>query len=165
MRRRGISQPTHGPRSAAATRAGFTLIELMIVLAIIATLVTIGMPVVFRALHIAKETGATEEMRTLQIEILAYLNTQGKLPDTLDDVGMGNLRDPWGNPYQYLVVAKAKGKGKLRKDRFLVPINSDFDLYSMGPDGKSVPPLTAKASQDDIIRANDGGYFGLASEY
>ena len=78
---------------------------------------------------------------------------------------MGTLRDPWGKPYQYLVVAKAKGKGKLRKDRFLVPISSDFDLYSMGPDGKSVPPLTAKVSQDDISRANEGGYVGLASEY
>ncbi len=165
MRRRGIPHPIPGPESVAATRAGFTLIELMIVLAIIATLVTIGMPVVFRVMAVAKETSAAEEMRTLQIEILAYLGTQGKLPDTLDDVGMGNLRDPWGNLYQYLVVAKAKGKGKLRKDRFLVPINSDFDLYSMGPNGKSVPALTAKASQDDIIRANDGGYFGLASEY
>ncbi len=53
----------------------------------------------------------------------------------------------------------------MRKDRFLVPLNSDFDLYSKGPDRKSVPPLTAEASRDDIIRANDGGYIGLASEY
>ena len=48
------------------------------------------------------------------------------------------------------------------KDRFLVPINSDFDLYSMGKDGKSQMPLTAKDSRDDIIRANDGAYIGLA---
>ncbi len=53
----------------------------------------------------------------------------------------------------------------MRKDKFLVPINTDFDLYSMGEDGKSVPPLTAKASRDDIIRANDGGYIGPASGY
>jgi len=104
---------------------------------------------------------------------------------------MGDLLDPWGRRYQYLRLAnpsdngngngngngkgKGKGKGKdpkepkeqakPRKDNFLVPINSDFDLYSMGPDGKSVAPLTAKHSRDDIIRANNGGYFGPASEY
>jgi len=47
----------------------------------------------------------------------------------------------------------------------MVPINSDFDLYSMGKDGRSVAPLTAKDSRDDIVRANDGGYVGLASEF
>jgi len=35
----------------------------------------------------------------------------------------------------------------------------------MGKDGASVPPLTAKASRDDIIRANDGRFIGLASDY
>ena len=52
-----------------------------------------------------------------------------------------------------------------RKDRFLVPINSDFDLYSMGADGASVPALTAKASRDDIVRAADGAFVGLASQF
>jgi general secretion pathway protein G len=61
--------------------------------------------------------------------------------------------------------ADAKTKGSIRKDKNLVPINSDFDLYSKGPDGKSTPPLTAKDSLDDIVRANDGGYFGVASKY
>ena len=54
---------------------------------------------------------------------------------------------------------------KPRKDRFLVPINSDYDLYSKGADGESVAPLTAAKSQDDIVRANDGEYLGLASRY
>ena len=74
-------------------------------------------------------------------------------------------KDPWGNDYQYLNIAKEKGKGKLRKDKNLVPINSDFDLYSMGPDGSSVAPLTARASRDDIVRANDGGFVGLAGNF
>ncbi len=52
-----------------------------------------------------------------------------------------------------------------RKDRFLVPINCDYDLYSMGPDGETTAPLTAKKSRDDIIRANDGAYVGPASEF
>jgi general secretion pathway protein G len=56
-------------------------------------------------------------------------------------------------------------QGQARKDRRLVPINADFDLYSVGKDGKSASPLTAQSSQDDIIRANNGGFIGLASTY
>jgi len=53
----------------------------------------------------------------------------------------------------------------MHKDRSMVPVDSDFDFYSMGPAGQSRPPFTAKASRDDIVRAGDGGYFGKASEY
>jgi general secretion pathway protein G len=52
-----------------------------------------------------------------------------------------------------------------RKDRFLVPINSRYDLYSRGPDGDSRPPLTALPSRDDIVMANDGGFIGLAAKF
>ena len=45
------------------------------------------------------------------------------------------------------------------------PKNSDFDLYSMGKDGASVGPLTAKASRDDVVRASDGRFVGLASDF
>jgi len=80
------------------------------------------------------------------------------------------IEDAWGNPYRYLKIAgqdlKGKGKGdKARKDHFMVPVNTDYDLYSMGPDGVSKPPFTAQASRDDIVRANDGRYVGPASEY
>ncbi len=47
----------------------------------------------------------------------------------------------------------------------MVPVNTDYDLYSMGKDGKSTSPFTAKASQDDIVRANNGGFLGLVSDY
>jgi general secretion pathway protein G len=52
-----------------------------------------------------------------------------------------------------------------RKDRFLVPINSDFDLYSMGADGESMPPLQNPKSRDDVIRAGNGAYIGIAELY
>ena len=52
-----------------------------------------------------------------------------------------------------------------RKDRFLVPINTDFDLYSMGKDGESVPALTAAKSRDDVVRAANGAFIGLASKF
>jgi len=35
----------------------------------------------------------------------------------------------------------------------------------MGPDGKTQTPLTAAASLDDIVRANDGGFIGWGRNY
>jgi len=46
-----------------------------------------------------------------------------------------------------------------------VPLNTDYDLYSQGPDGQSVSPLTAAKSRDDIIRANNGDFIGTAEDY
>ncbi|HSF04629.1 MAG TPA: prepilin-type cleavage/methylation domain-containing protein, partial [Methylomirabilota bacterium] len=90
-----------------------------------------------------------------------------RLPTDLVEIGQGSLRDPWGRPYVYLNFAAAgpNAKSQMRKDRFLVPLNSTYDLYSTGKDGKTQPALTAKVSWDDVVRANDGGYVGLASSY
>jgi len=38
-------------------------------------------------------------------------------------------------------------------------------LYSRGKDGDSSGPLSAKASRDDIVRANNGGFIGLGEDY
>jgi general secretion pathway protein G len=146
---------------------GFTLIEILICLAILGTLAAIAIPnyIVYR--DRAKTAVAIHDLRIIQDIILNYQISWGQFPDTLDQAGIKRLKDPWGNSYQYLRIegADIKGKGKLRKDRSLVPVNSDFDLYSVGPDGKSQPPFTAKTSLDDIVRAADGGYFGKASDF
>jgi general secretion pathway protein G len=75
------------------------------------------------------------------------------------------MLDPWGRPYQYLKFPDKKHPPNARKDRFLVPINSAFDLYSLGKDGATAAPLTAAKSRDDVVVANDGGYIGLARNY
>ena len=69
---------------------------------------------------------------------------------------MNGMEDPWGNPYVY-ANHDVVPPGHRRKDHSLVPINSDYDLYSKGEDGASAPPLTANSSKDDIIRGRDGG--------
>ena len=113
----------------------------------------------------AKKIRCIAEMRLIEKELLAYcIDHNETFPDDLNAIGLGNLIDPWGNPYEYLPCEGAK-KGKLRKDHFMVPVNTDFDLYSKGPDGKSVAPFTAKASRDDIVRANNGQYMGPVSGY
>lgn len=146
---------------------GFTLIELLCVIAIIGIMAAISAPLFITYRDRAMRFETEVELRLLEKEMTGYYIYHKVFPNSIDDIGMGHLLDAWGNPYQYLRIdgANNKGKGKFRKDRFLVPINSDYDLYSMGPDGKSVSPLTAKASRDDIIRANDGAYFGPAYLY
>ena len=144
---------------------GFTILELLTVIAIVGALSAIAIPAYTNYIEKAKETRAIADILMLEKDIEAFNIINDTLPDSLDDVGRGSFEDPWGNPYRYLNFAKVKGKGKMRKDRFLVPINSTYDLYSMGKDGKSSYPLTAKSSHDDIIRANDGGYIGPAYSY
>ncbi len=143
---------------------GFTLFELLISIAIMGTLVGIAM-MSYKGLIIKARTNvAIIEIRTIEAYIDNYLHENGKLPKTLEDLGMGTLKDPWGNPYQYHVLENVP-KGRWRKDRFLVPLNSNYDLWSAGPDGQSVAPFTARQSRDDIVRANDGDYIGLASQF
>jgi general secretion pathway protein G len=160
----------HLPSSCISNRqrwhsAGFTLVELLIMITIVLTISAIAIPNLIAAIEDARIARAISDIHTLADEISLYLTINGQFPDTLAQIGYGGLLDPWGNPYQYLNHATMKGNGHARKDRFLVPLNSDYDLYSMGPDGQSVAPLTAKASQDDIIRASDGSYVGLASDF
>ncbi|MBW1997286.1 MAG: prepilin-type N-terminal cleavage/methylation domain-containing protein [Deltaproteobacteria bacterium] len=142
---------------------GFTLIELLVVIAIIATLAGIAIPVYSNQIQKAKIFKAISDIKILQTEINTY-KEDNQLPASLDDIGRGGLMDPWGNPYKYANHDLIK-PGKRRKFHGTVPLNSDYDLFSTGEDGKYKAPLTAKVSRDDIIRADDGGYIGLASEY
>ena len=144
---------------------GFTLLEILIVMAIMITLAAMGIPAFGDALESAYVGRAIGDIRTLQTEITRYEVQLGKLPDVLQEVGLTELLDPWGNPYQYLNFDNVQGQGQKKKDKFLVPLNSTYDLYSMGKDGKTATALTANASQDDIVRANDGAYVGLGSDY
>lgn len=147
-------------------RKGLTIIELLSVLTIIGTLAGIAVPKLRETIYVAQVAKAIGDIRVITQEIDAVVAGGGALPASLAAIGRGGWLDPWGNPYQFLPFPAGKGvPGGARKDRFLVPINSEYDLYSMGRDGKSVPPLTGASSRDDIVRANDGGFIGLASKY
>lgn len=149
-------------------RKAFTLIELLLVVAIIGTLLAVGVPIYSNTVYKAKVNSAIAKIALMGKKIEDFLVDNGRLPDTLSELGEGNSLDPWGNPYQYLPILGRDRKdveAKWRKDRFLVPLNQDFDLYSMGKDEQSRAPLTAHTSWDDIVRANNGGYVGLASKY
>ena len=144
--------------------AGFTLLELTIVTVIIGILASMAAPSVQAVREKALVARAIGDMKAIEIELNQYHANNMLPPDDLTAIERDGLLDPWGNPYAYTKIAGAGkgGKGAFRKDKFLVPLNSDFDLYSMGPDGQSKAPLASPVSKDDIIRANDGSYMGIA---
>jgi general secretion pathway protein G len=164
------------------SRRAFTLIEIAVVLAIVGTLAALASTAYDAYIERVRVLRAVIEIKNMATQLEGYLAEGGSLPPTLADAGLGAPDDPWGYPYHYLpligkklpgVGAPPPGKGggsggapeHARKDRFLVPINTDFDLYSVGKDGESVPALTAAKSRDDVVRAANGAFIGLASKF
>jgi general secretion pathway protein G len=144
---------------------GFTLVEIVIVIAIAGILVWIGVPVVQGYMDRARVAQAVTEIGDMSTKIRAQIRSKGALPDSLDAAGFGGRVDPWGHQYQYLNLFTSKGNGVARKDKKLAPLNSDFDLYSVGADGDTAASLVNAKSRDDIVRARDGGFIGLASDF
>jgi general secretion pathway protein G len=146
----------------------FTLVELLVGMAIIGTLVAIGVPTYNGYIDKARNATAAADIRTMEQRFVSFRAERGRFPNTLAEAGFPNPLDSWGRAYQYLRlegVDKKDLKGDWRRDRFLNPLNTDFDLYSMGKDGVSKPALTTKDSHDDIVRANNGRFVGLATDY
>jgi general secretion pathway protein G len=152
-------------RRCGRRATGFTAIELMIVMLIIAILVAVLLPGYSQYRERQRVSQATQELVVMGTVIKNFQLDHNRYPNDLSEVQLANQVDPWGRRYEYLNISDASNAGKARKRKNLTPINSDFDLYSVGRDGDSSPPLMAEKSRDDVIRANDGRYHGLASEF
>lgn len=160
----GVPKPPRFTCGRIRRVSGFTLIEMTIVMSIISILAAIAVPNFIEMRHKAKIAAAISDIKALEHDIMQYREDQGVYPPSLAAVGLDGRIDPWGNAYEYWPVTGEKNQ-KVRKDRSTHPINTDFDLFSKGRDGDTNLPLTSQTSQDDIIRANNGGYVGLASRY
>jgi general secretion pathway protein G len=66
--------------------AGFTLVELMIVMTIIGILATIAIPSYIRAVQHAKEAVLREDLHTMRSAIDSYTVDKEKAPQSLDDL-------------------------------------------------------------------------------
>ncbi|MBW1958813.1 MAG: prepilin-type N-terminal cleavage/methylation domain-containing protein, partial [Deltaproteobacteria bacterium] len=102
------------------SRRGFTLIEIMIVVAIIGTLTAMAVPNYLKYREKGKIALALRDIRIIEKTISIYAIDTGGFPDSLNDLSISNTIDPWNNPYQYLRIdgGDVKGKGKMRKDHF-----------------------------------------------
>lgn len=158
--------PEPPPRASNGRCRGLTLVELLLALVVMATLTTLATASYSSYMQKARISRAEGDLTAIEGKIQLYEAThEDQLPTSLSQVRVGQLLDPWGHTYQYLDFTGLHGKGRMRKDHNLVPINSDYDLYSVGPDDATTPPLVAAVSRDDVIRANNGGYIGLAADY
>ncbi len=144
---------------------GMTLVELLLVLGMLGVLAAIALPMYSSYRERINQRMAIQDIKILEAMIRDYTSSRGEPPQSLADVGNAGRLDPWGHPYAYQELSTMAGKGKARKDRRLNPLNSDFDLYSLGKDGVSKTQLSNKDSLDDVVRANDGAFVGLAADY
>jgi general secretion pathway protein G len=138
-RSRGVASRLH----SSAVRRAFTLIELIVVIAIIATLAAVVAPAVFRNVGDAKVGAAKSQIEVFALALNAYRLDNDNFPTT--EQGLESLRtsptigdpppnwrgpylsrivplDPWGRPYIYIAPGKANPQS--------------FDLYTLGRDGK-----------------------------
>ena len=132
------------PRVAEVRRrhdAGFTLLELLVVLAILGLLIGLAAPAVLRQLGSAKEKIAHQSIERLGGVLDLYKLDVGSYPPTeqglqsLITAPAGVMRwsgpylkgdkvpeDPWGHPYLYRSPSQRPGH--------------DYDLYTLGPTGQ-----------------------------
>ena len=116
---------------AAAMRAGFTLIEILVAVAIIGILGAVAVMNITANLEKAKVTAAKEAVNNIKAAVTNYYLQYKKYPSDLSalieakgddepvlDGGEGALEDPWGTEYRY----EHKGKKIL--------------IVSAGPDGE-----------------------------
>jgi general secretion pathway protein G len=128
-------------RRSRASVSGFTLIELMLVLVILATLSAIVLPKFTGQSKKAKVTSARTQISQFEVALDAFEIEVGRYPTTAE--GLRALvekptsdadgwqqpylkrdipQDPWGNDYQYRYPGQYNENG--------------YDLYSVGPDHK-----------------------------
>lgn len=153
-----------GARATRLRQRGFTLIEAMMMVAVLGVLVGIALPLYQAHRDRVRSRMAAQEVSAMAGVIQRFELDRRVLLASLDQIGLAAKLDPWGRPYVYYNV-EANGRGGARKDRRLNPLNTDFDLYSLGPDGKTKPQVTQKDSLDDVIRASNGRFVGTAADF
>lgn len=72
--------------TSKVNKSGFTLIELMVVMAVIAILLSIALPRYFASLEKSREAVLHQDLSLLRETLDKYYGDKGKYPDALDDL-------------------------------------------------------------------------------
>lgn len=126
---------SHGRTLAPQRARGFTLVELLLVLVILALIGGLVLPGIIGKAESAKVKAAGSQIDRLSMAVESYYLDTGSTPDSLDalvdssgNVGGWNgpyvkpssLKDPWGRDYLYVYPGE----------------HGDFDISSLGADGQ-----------------------------
>lgn len=110
----------------------FTLMEMAVVMAIIATLATIVTPVYFNHVKKARAGTARAQIALLEQAIMDFRLDVGRLPSSLDDLVKNSGSEKWNGPYLKRSVPKDPWGGNYV---YAVPgTHGEFDLVSYGSD-------------------------------
>ncbi len=249
--------------SKIKAQRAMTLIELLIIMAIIGVLTTMANSWYHGYIESARINNAIAQIAALSLVIDDYIIENGKPPSSLSEIRNATLIDPWGRAYEYLKInlqnpgnysfnrrdssASSTASGgrsnifantsvtasyasrqqgyddddndeqdnddrddddrneqdddgpenndyddqndngsnsddndsnddyyndddssasltKARKNNGVL-LNTDYDLYSKGKDGDSEAALAVTVSQDDVLRANNGGFIGVVADF
>lgn len=143
------------------------MVELLMVMAIIGVLATMSYSTLGEIRDNTKIARAISEIRSIEKDIFAYATEKGSYPPGLAEINRLE-KDPWGNDYVYVPAGNPGGVDPVgNRNSGGQPINSDFDLYSKGPDGitSNDGTFTEPRSENDIIRGNDGSFADMAKRY
>ena len=101
-------------KASAAMRAGFTLIEILVAVAIIGILGTVATMNIMKTIDSAKMTAAKSAVDNIKAAVMTYNLQNKKYPSDLNALinasgddepilegGEGALEDPWGQQYKY----------------------------------------------------------------
>ena len=114
--------------SAAASRKGMSLVEIMVVIAIIGVLMTVVAVNVLGSLDDANAKATRIQIKKIEEQLIVYAaDHKGKFPSSLDAIKKklpnGEVpKDAWDNDFQY---AAPGGEGR------------PYDIVSYGKDGQA----------------------------
>ncbi len=86
MRTRSKSRSLASLNAHSPAREGFTLIELVVVISVIAILLAIAIPIYSRSILSARERALKSDLATLRQDIWRYTLDKQKAPQSLDDI-------------------------------------------------------------------------------
>ena len=121
-------------RQTLRNARGFTIIELLIVMAILAMLAVMVAPNLFNKADSARRDAALSQISSIGSALAAHRLDVGQYPDTLDGLMRNTTgRSTWDGPY----IRNAVPKDPWGNDYVYNSTGSQYTLMSYGADGRA----------------------------